>query len=339
MTTRAVVHSVVVPVCDEAEGIEQFHQRCSAAMAGLGEPYEIIYVDDGSRDESWERLVTLSKRDAAVRLVRLSRNFGHQIAISAGIEHATGQTITVIDADLQDPPEVIPELVGPWENGADIVYAVRSRRRGEGRFKRWSAAAFYRIMRYLSDVDIPIDAGDFRLLSRRAADALLQMPERDRYVRGMVAWLGFETAQVSYERDARYAGHTKYPLAKMVRFGLDGIMAFSMRPLRLATLLGFAVSVTAFLAAIALILARLFGDIPVQGWTSLVVLVLLLAGVQLITVGVLGEYIGRVYNEVRKRPLYLTRDVRGFARGDQVAARELHELESSLATRRGHRSL
>jgi glycosyltransferase involved in cell wall biosynthesis len=304
-----VVHSVVVPVYDEADGIDEFHARCSAAMTALGEPYEIVYVDDGSGDGSWRRLEALRERDLAVRLVRLSRNFGHQIAISAGIAHTVGETVCVIDADLQDPPEVIGELVARWHEGADIVYAVRRERHEQSRFKTASASAFYRLMRWLSEVDIPVDAGDFRLLSRRAADALVAMPEHDRYVRGMVAWLGFTTAEVSYVRDARHAGQTKYPLTKMVRLALDGIMAFSVRPLRLATVMGFVVSASAFAAAIVLTILRLAGHISVvQGWTSLAVLVLLLAGVQLITVGVLGEYVGRIYNEVRRRPLYLVRD-------------------------------
>jgi polyisoprenyl-phosphate glycosyltransferase len=304
-----VVHSVVVPVCDEADGIDQFHDRCRAAMTALGEPFEIVYVDDGSRDGSWQRLEAFRESDPAVRLVRLSRNFGHQIAITAGIAQAVGETVCVIDADLQDPPEVIGELVERWREGADIVYAVRRERHEDSRFKTTSASVFYRLMRWLAEVDIPVDAGDFRLLSRRAADALTAMPEHDRYVRGMVAWLGFTTAEVGYNRDARRTGRTKYPLTRMVRLALDGIMAFSVRPLRLATVLGFVVSASAFAAAVLLTVLRLAGHISVvQGWTSLAVLVLLLAGVQLITVGVLGEYVGRIYNEVRRRPLYLVRD-------------------------------
>lgn len=304
-----VVHSVVVPVCDEVDGIDQFHARCCAAMTALGEPFEIVYVDDGSRDGSWQRLQAIGGRDRAVRLVRLSRNFGHQIAISAGIAHTVGETVCVIDADLQDPPEVIGELVARWREGADIVYAVRRERHEDSRFKTASASVYYRLMRWLAEVDIPVDAGDFRLLSRRAADALTSMPEHDRYVRGMVAWLGFTTAEVGYARDARHAGRTKYPLTRMVRLALDGIMAFSVRPLRLATVMGFVVSASAFAAALVLTILRLAGHISVvQGWTSLAVLVLLLAGVQLITVGVLGEYVGRIYNEVRHRPLYLLRD-------------------------------
>jgi dolichol-phosphate mannosyltransferase len=320
-------HSVVVPVFNEVEGLEVFHERCRATLEGLGEPYELIYVDDGSHDGSWEVMSTIADREPNVRLVRLSRNFGHQVAITAGMECATGATVTVIDADLQDPPEVIPELLARWRAGADVVYAVRTRRSGESRFKLATAAAFYRLMRWLADVDMPVDAGDFRLLSRRAVEALLSMPERDRYVRGMVAWIGYETAVVHYERDPRVAGESKYPLARMVRFALDGMMGFSMRPLRLATWLGLIVSAGAFVLAVVLVVARLLGHIPVQGWTSLAVLVLLVGGVQLVTVGALGEYVGRIYNEVRSRPLYLVRERRGFDTRSSDGARPVAPSE------------
>lgn len=310
--TQTPTHSVVVPVYNEVEGIGAFHERCSAAMRSIGDTYEIVYVDDGSTDGSWDALAALSESDPHVRLVRFSRNFGHQTAISAGIEHASGQTVTVIDADLQDPPEVISEFVARWREGADIVYGVRSERRGETRFKLLTARVFYRLMRALSDVEMPLDAGDFRLLSRRAADALMSMPEHHRYVRGMVAWLGFDAIPVEYVRDARFAGVTKYPLAKMVRFAADGILAFSVRPLRVATWIGLAVSFAAFVTAVVLIVMRLAGGVAVQGWTSTAVLILLLSGVQLVTIGALGEYVGRIYTEVRRRPLYLVRERRGF---------------------------
>jgi len=310
---EARTHSVVVPVYNEVEGIETFHARCLAAMDAIGDPFEIVYVDDGSRDGSWTRLLGIAA-DERVRLVRFSRNFGHQIAISAGIEHACGSTVTVIDADLQDPPEVISEFVGKWREGADIVYGVRTERRGESWFKLVTAKLFYRVMRSLADVEMPLDAGDFRLLSRRAVEALKSMPEHHRYVRGMVAWLGYDAVQVEYVRDPRVAGETKYPLGKMIRFATDGIMAFSVRPLRLATWLGLLVSVTAFVTALVLVIMRLAGSFVVQGWTSLAVLVLLLSGVQLMTIGALGEYVGRIYTEVRHRPLYLIRELRGFER-------------------------
>jgi len=305
-----MLHSIVVPVFNEIETIEYFHRRCTDALAGLAEDdYEIVYVDDGSSDGSWGKLQQFAHEDSHVRAVKFSRNFGHQLAITAGYDHASGDTVTSIDSDLQDPPELIPEMIDRWRRGADVVYAVRTHRKGETAFKRLSAAGFYRLLRKLADVDIPVDVGDFRLMSRRAVDALRSMPEQHRYVRGMVAWLGFATDFVPFARDERHAGETKYPLGKMLKFAADGLIAFSTRPLRIAMWMGLATSSVAFVAAIALVVARLTGAIAtVQGWTSLAVLVLLVSGVQLLTVGVLGEYVGRVYTEVRRRPLYLLAD-------------------------------
>jgi polyisoprenyl-phosphate glycosyltransferase len=308
------LHSVIVPVYNEVEGIERFHERCVAAMSPVAGDIEIVYVDDGSRDGSWERLRKIAAEDPRVRLIRFSRNFGHQIAITAGYDHARGDTATTIDADLQDPPEVILEMIERWQEGADIVYAVRTQRHGETRFKKMTASVFYRLLRRLSDVDIPVDVGDFRLMSRRTVDALGSMPEQHRYVRGMVAWLGFTTASVEYVRDARVAGETKYPLHKMLKFAADGIIAFSIRPLRLATWIGLATSTASFIFAVYLVIMRLTGLMPtVAGWTSLAVLVLLLAGVQLMTIGALGEYVGRSYTEVRRRPLYLVSESVGLS--------------------------
>ncbi|MHB1340998.1 MAG: glycosyltransferase family 2 protein [Coriobacteriia bacterium] len=320
--TETPLHSVVVPVFNEIEGIAVFHERCSSAMRAVGDAYEIVYVDDGSRDGSFEALDAIAETDPHVRLVRFSRNFGHQTAISAGIEYSSGDTVSVIDADLQDPPEVIAQFIDRWRDGADIVYGVRNERKGDSWFKRTSASAFYRLLRGLSDVEIPVDVGDFRLLSRRAADALISMPEHDRYVRGMVAWLGFGAIGVEYARDRRVAGVTKYPLRKMIRFALDGIMGFSVRPIRLAIWLGLFVSAAAFVFAVILVILKLSGDHVVEGWTSTTVLMLLLSGVQLITIGALGEYISRIYNEVRRRPLYLTRETRGFTAGERTAPRD-----------------
>jgi len=306
------LHTVVVPVFNEAQGIDGFHQRLSAVMSASGEEYEIVYVDDGSKDGSWQRLAGIAADDDHVRVIRFSRNFGHQIAITAGQAHARGATVITIDADLQDPPELIPQMIARWREGADIVYAVRTDRKGETAFKKLSASVFYRILRQLADVDMPVDTGDFRLLSRRAADALQSMPEQHRYVRGMVAWLGFETASVDYVRDPRMSGETKYPLGKMVRFAADGMIAFSVRPLRIATWLGLATSGVAFAYAAWLVVARITGAITVvDGWTSMMVLVSLLAGVQLTTIGALGEYVGRIYTEVRHRPLYLVSETLG----------------------------
>ncbi len=306
-------HSLVVPVYNEAEVLEVFHARCSAAMQGLGDEYEIVYVDDGSQDSSWEVLLLLAGADPRVRLVRLSRNFGHQVAISAGIEYARGDTVTTLDADLQDQPELIPDMVSAWKQGADVVLAVREGRKGEMWFKRVSASAFYRLLNGIADVRLQPESGDFRLLSRRAVQALLAMPERHRLVRGMVAWIGYGTATVAHLRDARAAGKSKYSFARMLGLATDGLLAFSTRPLRLAVWLGLLVSGAAFVAAVCLAWSMLAGgSLLVQGWASLVALLLLLAGVQLLTIGVLGEYVGRIYDEVRHRPLYLVREVQGF---------------------------
>jgi dolichol-phosphate mannosyltransferase len=306
------LHSIVVPVFNEEEGIALFHARAEAAMRAIGEPFEIIYVDDGSRDTSWGILSALARDHSEVRLIRFSRNFGHQIAITAGMERASGDTTTVIDADLQDPPELIADMIQAWRDGADIVYAVRTSREGESTFKKGTASAFYRLLHKLSPIDVPLDAGDFRLLSRRALDALLSMPERHRYVRGMVAWLGFPTAAVEYSRAARAAGSTKYRLSTMMKLATDGIISLSMRPLQLATWLGVFVSLSAFVSTAWLLIARELDGRNVEGLTWLTVLVLLLSGVQLLTIGALGEYIGRAYEEARHRPLYVVQDEVGF---------------------------
>lgn len=320
MIAGRATHSVVVPVFNEIESIELFHERCVAAMERLEDDYEIVYVDDGSKDGSWDRLASFADGDRHVRAVRFSRNFGHQVAITAGYDHATGDTVTTIDSDLQDPPELIAEMIERWRGGADIVYAVRTRREGETAFKRVSASVFYRLLRRLADVEIPVDVGDFRLMSRRAVDALQSMPEQHRYVRGMVAWLGFTTDMVEFERDSRVAGETKYPLSKMLKFATDGILAFSIRPLRIATWLGVLTSTAAIIAAVVLTVMRLTGAVAVvQGWTSLMVLVLLLSGVQMLTVGALGEYVGRTYSEVRRRPLYLVAGAVGFRDAGMLA--------------------
>jgi len=305
------LHSVVVPVFNESEGIDRFHERCSAALALLQDEHEIVYVDDGSKDDSWERLTAIAENDPHVRLVRFSRNFGHQIAITAGHDFARGDTVTTIDSDLQDPPELIAAMIDRWRDGADVVYAVRTERQGETAAKKASAKLFYRLLQRLSETDLPVDVGDFRLLSRRAVTALQSMPEQHRYIRGMVAWLGYDTASVTYVREARIAGRTKYPMRKMMQFATDGVVSFSIRPLRMATWLGLATSAAAFGSALLLVLARVTGRIEVvQGWTSLAVLILFLSGVQLITIGALGEYVGRTYTEVRHRPLYLVAETR-----------------------------
>jgi dolichol-phosphate mannosyltransferase len=314
----SVTLSVVVPVFNEAAGLDALHQRLTSTLRPTGVPYEIVLVDDGSRDGSWERMADLAERDPHLVLVRLSRNFGHQIAITAGLDHASGEAVVVMDADLQDPPEVVPRMLERWRAGYDVIYGRREKRLGEGLFKRATAAVFYRLVRRLTAVDIPADTGDFRLMSRRAVEALRSLQERNRFVRGMVAWVGFRQTAVDYVREARHAGETKYPLGKMVRFAADAIFSFSHVPLRLATGLGLTASTVAFGYAVYAILARVLGWPTVQGWASLMVAIIFLGGVQLVSLGIIGEYIGRVYDEVKARPLYLTQAV---VRGDGAAPR------------------
>jgi dolichol-phosphate mannosyltransferase len=300
--------SVVVPVFDEAEGLRAFHERTTRALAAIPDAdYQLIYVDDGSRDGSYEILQGFAASDPRVGVVKLSRNFGHQIAITAGLDHARGDCGVVIDADLQDPPEVIARMVETWRKGFDVVYGVRARRRGESAAKLVSASVFYRLLRRIVGIDIPVDAGDFRLLSRRALVELSGMREKDRFVRGLVSWIGFRQTGIEYERDERYAGSTKYPWSKMMRFALDGITAFSTLPLRLATWLGYLASVLAFLYLASVFVQKAMGG-TVAGWATIMVAMLFLGGVQLICLGIIGEYLGRIFNEIKPRPMYVVEE-------------------------------
>jgi glycosyltransferase involved in cell wall biosynthesis len=296
---------------NEEEVAEEFYRRTTTALASLPN-FEIIAVDDGSVDATWTTLTRLAEADPRLKLVRLSRNFGHQTAITAGIDLAQGDTVTVIDSDLQDPPELIPDMIEAWRQGADIVFAVRDTRAGETAFKKSTASAFYRLLGRLARVDMPLDAGDFRLMSRRATEGLAHMRERSRYIRGLVAWMGLNRAQITYSRDARHAGVTKYPLRKMIGLAADGLVSFSTVPLHMATVLGLISAGLAFLVGVYAIIMRIVGGHMVEGWASMMVAVLFVGGVQLITLGVLGEYIGRIHDEVRDRPLYLIGEVHGF---------------------------
>ena len=330
----SVTLSVVVPVFNEASGLDALHERVSSTLRHAGVAYEIVLVDDGSRDGSWERMAALAERDPHLVLVRLSRNFGHQVAITAGLDHACGEAVVVMDADLQDPPEVVPQMIERWRAGYDVVYGRRERRLGEGLFKRATASLFYRLVRRLTAVEIPADTGDFRLMSRRAVEAFRSLQERNRFVRGMVAWVGFRQTAVDYVREARHAGETKYPVRKMVRFAGDAIFSFSHVPLRFATGLGLASSTAGFGYAVYAILARVLGWPTVQGWASLMVAIIFLVGVQLISLGIIGEYIGRIYDEVKARPLYLTDTVvRGQAAASRLRAEGLPREESVLRSR------
>jgi glycosyltransferase involved in cell wall biosynthesis len=278
-------------------------------MDGLDGSAEIILVDDGSTDGSFQVMRKLHEADDRVRVLRMSRNFGHQIAITAGLDHARGDAVVIMDGDLQDPPEVVPALAEKWREGFDVVYAVRDDREGESRVKLTTASWFYRLLGRMSEVAIPRDAGDFRLIDRRVVDAVKAMPEHHRYLRGMFAWVGYDQAGVHYARDARHAGRTKFPMRKMLGFATDGIVSFSTVPLRMTLVLGFLVSLAAFVLAIFAVLAKVTGAYTVPGWASITVGVALLGGVQLTVLGVMGEYIARIHDEVKQRPLYLVRDV------------------------------
>jgi polyisoprenyl-phosphate glycosyltransferase len=296
--------SVVAPVYNEEGTIEQFYGRVCAALQGIR--FELVLVDDGSTDASELEMLKLASNDPRVRVVQLSRNFGHQTALTAGLDHARGDAVVMLDADLQDPPELIPRMLDHWRGGCDVVYAVRQQREGESRFKLATARWFYALFDRLAQVELEHNSGDFRLLDRRALDALLSMRERNRFLRGMTVWVGYRQAAVPYNRDPRYAGKTKYTIPKMLRFSFDAISSFSHRPLQLATLLGFVISTLAFIA-IPVVIALHFMGSYLPGFGSLTIAVLLLGGIQLIAIGLIGEYVGRIYDEVKGRPLYLVR--------------------------------
>jgi dolichol-phosphate mannosyltransferase len=305
----APVYSLVLPVLNERHVIPQLADQLSSLMHQLDGNAEVIFVDDGSTDGSGDLLAELAARDQRYRLVRLSRNFGHQIAITAGLDFARGEAIVVMDSDLQDPPELVLDLAARWREGYDIVYAVRGSRVGESRFKRGTASLYYRLLRRMSEVDVPLDVGDFRLVDRRALDAFRLMRESNRYVRGMFSWIGLHQTGVEYRRSARAGGKTKYPLRRMLRFAVDGVVGFSDAPLRLALNLGFIVSVISFLVAFAAIVARVTGHFAVPGWASILVAVAFIGGVQLVVLGIMGEYIARIHAEVKGRPLYVVTDL------------------------------
>jgi dolichol-phosphate mannosyltransferase len=315
--------SVVAPMRDEAEVAEEFYRRVCAALADV--PFEIVLVDDGSTDETPAILERLAAADPRLKIVSLARNFGHQTAITAGLDHARGDAVVAIDADLQDPPEVILTLLERWRAGADVVYAVREGRNGETRLKVSTARWFYRLMARLSQLPMPEDAGDFRLFDRRALDALLAMRERNRYLRGMTVWVGFTQTAVPYKRDARYAGETKYTLRTMLRFSVDAVSSFSHVPLQAATALGLGFALLAFLSIPLVIVARSAG-IDVPGISGVLVVVLLLGGIQLMAVGLIGEYVGRIYDEVKRRPLYVVRARRNLVESEAVEDAERERI-------------
>lgn len=304
--------SIVVPVFNEIDTIDAFYERTKNVLKSLGSySHEIIFVDDGSTDGSYERLRDMANSDPNVSIIKFSRNFGHQIAITAGVDHATGEAVVIIDADLQDPPEVIEKFVEKWKQGYDVVYGVRKSREGETKMKLLTASLFYRLFRYFAKIDLPVDVGDFRLMSKRAAEYFRELKEKDRFVRGLVSWIGFRQTGVNYTRDKRYAGETKYPYNKMIKFAVDGIISFSTMPLRLAMWLGYTTSFLAFLYLLNVLIQKAQGE-TVQGWATIMFGILFLGGVQLICLGIMGEYIGRILNEIKPRPMYVVEEVYKF---------------------------
>ena len=308
------VFSIISPVHNEEGGLTELYRRVRSVMDGLGEDWELLLVNDGSRDRSEEEIASLSCQDERVKGISLSRNFGFQVAVTAGLDNAGGDAIIIMDADLQDPPEVILGMVEQWRAGYDVVYGVRGEREGESAFKKFSASLFYRLIHRITNVNIPVDTGDFRLMDRRVVEALSQMPERHRFLRGMVSWVGFKQTGVVYRRHSRFAGQTNFTLGKMVGFALDAITSFSYFPLQLASWLGFVIAAISSLSIFGVIFMRLFGKArPLLGQATTLVSVLFLGSIQLICTGILGEYLGRVYDEVKGRPLYLVKQRWGYA--------------------------
>jgi len=317
-----VKYSIIVPMYNEEEVIEETYRRLREVMERSGEGYELVFVNDGSRDRTVEIVEGLCRKDPNVRFINFSRNFGHQIAITAGMDYAQGQAIVVIDADLQDPPEVILQMIAKWKEGYDVVFGRRLKRKGETPFKKLTALMFYRLLRSMTNVEIPVDTGDFRLIDRKVADVLKGLKEKNRFVRGLVSWVGFRQTSVEYVREERWAGETKYPLRKMLRFAMDGITSFSHKPLRLATYIGFTLSGVSFLYLLVVLFQALFTNTTQPGWASIVAINLFFNGIMLVLLGIIGEYIGRIYDESKNRPLYIVREVKGFESAGENGAGE-----------------
>ncbi|MDF9843346.1 MULTISPECIES: glycosyltransferase family 2 protein [unclassified Paenibacillus] len=304
----SVRYSVIIPMYNEEAVIQETYRRIKKVMGTTGEPYELLFVNDGSTDHCAQMVEEYSYWDESVKLIDLSRNFGHQIAITAGMDYSLGDAVIIIDADLQDPPELILTMIEEWKKGYEVVYAKRIKRNGESLFKKWTASAFYRILRYSTDISIPVDTGDFRLIDRKVCEELKRLPEKNRFVRGLVSWVGFRQKAIEYERDERLAGETKYPLKRMIKLSLDGITSFSYKPLKLAGYLGGLLSASGFLYLMYVLYLALFTDEAVKGWASMIGITLTFNGFVLIMLGILGEYVGRIYDETKGRPLYIVQD-------------------------------
>jgi len=305
-------YSIVIPIYNEEKILGELFERLAAVTAALDAPYEVLLVDDGSRDRSFEIMTGLHRRDQRFKAIRLSRNFGHQVAITAGMAMASGDAVLLMDGDLQDPPELIHEMIARWKEGNEVVYTVK-RSRKENPLKRLAFRSFYRVLHALSTIDIPMDAGNFSLLDRRVVDILKQMPERNRYISGMRAWTGFRQTAVMYDRDPRFAGKPQMSLRRLIQLALDGIFSFSNVPLRLAVYVGLLTAAAAFAGGLVVIYARIFTDKAILGWASTILSILFVGGMILLTLGVIGEYISRIYEEVKNRPLYVIRDLVGIA--------------------------
>ncbi|TYS85321.1 glycosyltransferase family 2 protein [Rossellomorea aquimaris] len=300
--------SIVIPMYFEEEVAQECYNRIKHVMVDHHIQYEFIFVNDGSTDRTLDILNEIALKDNQAKIVNFARNFGHQTAVTAGIDYASGDAIVIIDADLQDPPEVIPELIAKWREGYEIVYAKRKKRSGETKFKLLTAKYFYKFLNYMSDIDIPKDTGDFRIIDRKAADVFKTMTERNRFVRGMFSWVGFNQTYIEYERDERFAGETKYPLKKMIKFASDGIIAFSTKPLKLVMTIGFASVLISFFVLVYAIAVKLFGQGVETGWASIMVAITFFSGVQLLGMGIVGEYIARIYDESKNRPIYIVKE-------------------------------
>lgn len=326
MAEQNIMYSIVIPVFNEQECIAETARRLQEVLDLTQESYELIFVNDGSRDRSAEIIETLATHHPSIRLLNFSRNFGHQIAVTAGIHHAAGQAVILIDADLQDPPEVIPAMIKKWKQGYDVVYGKRIKRERETLFKKATAKAFYRLLRSMTRIDIPVDTGDFRLMDRKVCDVLNGLKERNRFIRGLVSWVGFKQTSVEYVRDQRYAGVTKYPFRKMLHFAVDGITSFSYKPLRMASYFGFGLSALSFIYLLIVLYQKLFTDTTIAGWTSIVAMNLFFNGIMLMILGVIGEYIGRIYDESKGRPLYIVSSKVGFDEENAEKTQESSDL-------------
>ena len=306
---KTPVYSVVIPAYNEQEVINETYKRLTKVMTEMGETYELVFVNDGSKDQTAQIIAGFCESDPSVRLINFTRNFGHMPAISAGMEQARGQAIFVIDADLQDPPELFPQMAEKWKEGYHVVYGKRIKRKGESVFKRLTAKVFYRFLKHMTSVDLPPDTGEFRLIDRKVCDAVNKLPEKNRYIRGLVSWVGFKQIPVEYIREERFAGETKYPLRKMIAFAMDAITSFSYKPLKLATMIGFLISLLSFIYILFVIYEVLFTDHAIAGWASTIAAILFTQGIVLMLLGLMGEYIGRIYTELQNRPIYIIQEI------------------------------